>query len=167
LRDVVFRASLHLALIFPMKNGKLSGWREPALLAPDDQRGLLNGRPPIFGHPIGSAPAGCHLFQLPPKCIQISESSHARFWRILGHRGGLRNQWGQGIEIGTNLWPSLIESRRTARFRRLLQLARNGTPLGMQLLPLTARFEATANRALPPVEQSTLGYTALRGRLQE
>ena len=101
-------------------------------LAPDDQRGLLNGRPSILGRPLGPVLSGCHLFQLPPKCIEISDSS---FWRTLGHRWGLRSQWGQGIEIGTNRWPSLIESRRTARFRRLLQFPRNSTPLETQHPP--------------------------------
>ena len=39
--------------------------------------------------------------------------------------GDLRSQWGQGIEIGTSPWPSLTESGRAARFRRLLQFVHN------------------------------------------
>jgi hypothetical protein len=50
---------------------------------------------------------------------------------------GASEQWGQGIEIGINPWPSLIESRKAARFRRLLQVARSSSPLKMQFRPPT------------------------------
>ncbi len=118
-----------------MNRPRLQAWSK--LLAPDDQRRLLIAQPSILGCPIGPVPSGRHFFQLPPKSIEISESSHAQFCRTLGHRWGPRGQWGQGIEIGTNPWPSLIESRRAEGIRRLLQVAPNDSPLEMQSLPPT------------------------------